>query len=536
MQKRSNLNSLNEEIRKAINYLHERESGNYESLIKQIEPRVVNLNAPQLVAALSRVKVLALEWARGTGKTTFAGYRYKAIVESMPRSTGLLVGLTYQDVLTRILPSLVQGLEMFGLYKDLHYFVGKRPPRAWRRSWGSAYQPPEKFNRYITFWNGAGIHLISQEVKGDGRGLNADWLHADESVKLNGTKIADDVVPTLRGTHKGFNGNYLFGSELYSSSTALTPEGQWFLDLEQKAKADPWLVNFISATSAHNKHNLREGYMEEERKKAYVLWKFEAEYENKRPTFSVNSFYYLLDERIHAYIGDYNYEFYDTIGKQPDCRGDNDLVKGHPLTLGIDWGAAINSMSVNQNLRSINEYRTLKEFYVLGEEKKSQDDLFAAFNKYYQYHDCRDLYLWYDNSGNHETGIIPLTRAEKARDQLVAMGWNPILYTTGGSNISHHAKFMLWENILKEDSYTLPKYRINKSNCPNLWLSMRNAKTKKDHNGIVHKDKSSETSTKIPRQQATDLSDANDTPIWGLFSNCSSYSGTALPDTATFRK
>ena len=57
---------------------------------------------------------------------------------------------------------------------------------------------------------------------------------------------------------------------------------------------------------------------------------------------------------------------------------------------------------------------------------------------------------------------------------------------------------------------------MNKDNCRELYLSMRNAKTKQGTNGEIKKDKSIEKRGR-PRQEATDLSDANDNPIWGMF-------------------
>lgn len=510
------------QLKAQIDKLHKNNGGDYESLLRQVKNRKkkIQLNVPQMLAAKSLASYLLLEWGRGTGKTTMYGYRFQQVITSMPRSTGLFIGPTYQFILTRIVPSLVQGLEMFGMYEGLHYFIGQMAPRGWRSSWGKAYQPPKNYNRYITFYNGTGAHLISQDVAGDGRGLNSDWIKGDESTLLSAAKLQENTDPTLRGTNKkAFEKSPYFGSRFYSGSTALTPEGQWFTDFEEKAEQQPDKINFISATCQWNMENLRKEYLDEAELNAYAHWVYEAEYLNKRPKFTKNGFYGLFDVDTHCYTN-FNYSHYETHGNKIDCRGDGDLTKGVTLILGVDWGAAINCASVNQHLRSINEYRTLKSFYVLGSDQKMQDDLFRDIAKYYQYHDCKEIILFYDLGGNHQTGNTRYTRAQQAQKLLQSLGWKVRLLSNGMNNPQHEVKHAIWEAIFKGDHPNLPAYKMNKSNCPELYISMKHAKTKIGSGGEIKKDKSSEKAkAKVLRQHATDLSDANDAPIYSLFKN-----------------
>lgn len=524
------------EIKERINNLHETGSGDYESLLKQVDStyKRVAMNLPQMAAYLSNAPIKVLEWGRGTGKTTYRGAHWSKLLKEMPRSSGVVPAATYKDMLTNIIPSLINGLEMFGLFEGLHYFIGERPPRAWRKSWGTAYQPPKKFEHYISFWNGMGAHLLSQDVKGDGRGLNSDWMDVDEAAKLNALRLQEDVDPTMRGTNvSAFKKSNLFGSRLITTSVALDPEGAWYQRYEEQAHRNPKKVTFIKATCEYNAHNLREGFLEEAESNAFADWVFEAEYKNKRPKFVSDGFYALLSEDQHAY-NDFNYHVLTKVGQAVDCRSDNDLVKGQPLILSMDFGAAINCMSVNQHLATINEYRTIKDFYVLGDERKIQEDLITDFNKYYEHHKstCADLFIWYDNSGNNATGITRATRAEQVRQQLLDLGWRPRLMTVGGSNPLHELKHRLWQRMLSEDTLALPRYRINRSNCPSLWISMRTARTTQSRTGLVQKNKSVEKSKKVPRNHATDLSDANDAAIWGMFGRQMMGFGAFLPETS----
>jgi len=360
--------------------------------------------------------------------------------------------------------------------------------------------------------------------------LNVDWIIADEAAQLSGQKLEADTSATLRGSNvRAFEDQAYFGSTMYCSSTPLAPEGQWFLDFELKSYNDPQ-IDFISANCLVNQKNLRKGYLQEERKKAYTLWIFDAEFMNKRPKFQKDSFYLLLDEDRHCY-NNFNYTFYDKVGKQADCRGDGDLTAGVPLVLGVDWGAAINCLTVNQHLKSINEYRTLKSMYVLGENKEMQDDLFEQFHIYYQYHQATDqtIHLWYDNTGNLRTGNTRLTRAEQAKKLLEARGWKVQLRTVGGTNPLHAMKYELWMLLLKEQLLSAPRYRMNKTNCRELYLSMRNSKAVQGRDNEIKKDKSIEKRSTVPRQEATDLSDANDTPIFGMFQTLLSVSMGFVP-------
>ncbi len=518
------------ELKTQIKRLNDSGSGDYETLLRQVQKHehVVPLNLPQYRAAISQAKELYLEWGRGTGKTTFRGFHWSSILKELPRSTGLFIGPSYQFILTRIVPSLVQGLEMMGLYQGLHYFIGQQPPRSWRKSWGEAYQPPGKYDRYISFWNGVGVHLISHDVQGDGRALNADWIDGDEAGMLKRSHLQENTDPTLRGTKKQvFQGKRYFGSKLYTSSTPLTPEGKWFTDLEEQAALEPEKIAFIKATCKHNLVNLMDGYLENAERNAYQHWVYLAEYLNIRPKWTKDSFYSLLDPDVHLY-SNYDYSFYTSPGQSVDCRGDADLVKGHPLILGVDWGAAINCLTVNQHLTSINEYRTIKSMFVLGDEQKIQDDLFKEFNEYYKHHNNKDIYLYYDKSGNQQTGHTKQTRAEQARAQLKALGWRVHLMTVGTINPQHYDKYLLWARILKEEDPRLIRYRMNRDNCNELYISMRNAKTKQGANGEIKKDKSSEKSGR-PRQEATDLSDANDGPIWSMFNHLLNNIGLIMP-------
>ena len=442
----------------------------------------------------------------------------------MPRGNGMFIVPTYKAGLTQIFPSLVKGLEGQGFYKDLHYFIGRKPPKSWK--WPEPYQPPKKYDNYIIFWNGCGINLISHDKKDDGRGLNTDFEIGDESALLDKKKLDANTLPTLRGSNKrAFKDVGLWCSRLHATSMPLTQQGQWFLDMEEACKKEPQKIHFLAADCRFNMENLHPDYIENARTTT-LKWIFEAEYLNIKPRQIKGGFYPLLSEDKHTY-DDFDYTYYDKMGLEEDCRGDADLVASQPFILGVDWGAAINCLVTNQNID--NELRALKSMYVLGDNQEVQSDLFAKFIRYYRHHKTKTIYMYYDNTGNNDTGLDKYNRAQLAQKQLRAAGWTVYLRTIGGRNPSHNSKHTLWNLILQEKDSRFPKFRMNKTNCKELWISMFNATAKAGKNGEVHKDKSSERSTIIPRQHATDLSDAEDHVIYGMFKDILSGFGRSLP-------
>lgn len=523
--------SKSEQIAAEIQRLHDRGSGDWQTLSRQVldSYETVQYNLPQLLVHRTMMthREHYLEWSRGTGKTTVMANCITTNVRAMPRSKGIYIAPTYQKVLTEIIPSLIRGLELLGLHHELHYFIGRRPPKSWK--WSECYQPPKKYDHFISFWNGSGIQLISQDIPGAGRALNVDYEIGDESALLDAEKMSANTGPTLRGSNmRAFAKSPRFLSKFHATSTPLTPEGQWFLRMEQEAmmKADEMI--FLSADCRFNMANLPKAYLENA-KSSTIPMIYDAEYLNIRPKVTTDSFYTLLSKEKHGY-NDYDYTHYTSTKSAKDSRGDNDLDPSLPLYMGIDWGAAINAAVVCQ--RQANDFRALKDFFALGDREEIQDDMFAEFAQYYRHHPTKVVFLWYDPTGNHQTGITKGTRAELALKQLSKLGWSVQLMTGTRANPQHHSKHVLWNAILQENNPALPRFRINLSNCSTLYVSMANAKAKAIGND-VKKDKRSERSKKVQRQYATDLSDAIDAPVYGLFYQTMVYGGGTIPDSST---
>ena len=507
-------------ITKAIEDLHRRNSGDYETLFRQIgkKHRVLDRNAAQVAANYwdKRRKKKTHIWSRATGKTHSAGDHMDNVVHEMPRSANNFIVPSYKKFLKEMLPSLRKSLEALGYYEGLHYFIGKRPPRNWH--WPQPYMMPSDFTNIIYWYNGTIYQLVSQDVNGSGRGLSVDTEIKDEALLLDKAQADETSGATLRGSNvRQFKDNPMFGSSTEYSSMPILPSQKWLLERKQLALEFPNDYYYSMFNLGVNLHNLRPGYVADALKDALFLWKFEAEYLNIIPNLTVGAYYTLLKEERQGYIpkkSDYR--------KHDDCQydyGNDDLKGDEPLIIGVDWGARINYLVVCQ-LREEKEgliLRALNEFWALGEEREIQSDMVQKFAEYYKVFATKRIILFCDRQGNNDTGITIETRVDMLINQLSNLGWSVDLASRGGANPLHEFRRALWESVLKESDNNLPKFRINLLNCRNLFISMQNAETKELSKGRITKNKKSEKQNSgIHPTHATDPSDAIDHVLFGI--------------------
>ena len=92
--------------------------------------------------------------------------------QQMPRSTGGVVGVTYQQLLARTLPGTIQALESFGYKRDVHFFVGHKPPKS--SNFAKPIIDPPSYDYTIIWYNGTIWRLISQDRPGTSNSLTLD--------------------------------------------------------------------------------------------------------------------------------------------------------------------------------------------------------------------------------------------------------------------------------------------------------------------------------------------------------------------------
>lgn len=502
-------------------------------------------------------------WGRGTGKSSNIAWKLKSVQELMPRSTSAISGETYQQILTRTLPATVEALERIGYHQDVDYFIGRRPPE--KLQFEYPFQRPQEFDRFILFRNGAGFHLTSQDREGKARGYNLSFVIADELLTQNKKRLQDEVMRGNRGSDDKYRHVSINHGWHLSTSMPNSAKSAWILDYSNYYEEDgnnlwlPWNkmcqlqlqliqskdpkeqlellpeirklrksirfypnkrdgVLFTVANAFDNLSNvsyfdfIREAYQQ------MSLVSFRIEMLNERLN-SVEQSFYKINEDVHLYT-QYDYGYLDSLDynierlKNIDSRQDADVDKNQPLDLAIDFGAEINAIRVAQ-LHDKNfkgepslEYRFVKSLYV--KYPQGLRDAAKKFADYYIYHNKKQVRLPYDHTA---VGRDPVR--DKFINEFIKylheFGWQvDSIYV--GQTAGYHNRFLLWDALLRGNDPRFPKILFNRSNDWDGILSMMLAGLKQGRKGF-EKDKTSEQSTTIPREQATDLSDAADTLV-----------------------
>lgn len=491
-------------------------------------------------------------WGRGNGKSTMIAWIIHCVVQSMPRSSWAIAGNTYKQMLTRTLPSTVQGLEMLGYKRDVHYVVGVRPPQKWK--WPVPHQPPLSYDNYISFYTGAGFHLISLSGGGgSSRGLNIDGYITDEHLLIDEEKLFTDVEACNRGNlgrwgSRMHHGRFKFSSMPYAGQgEGLLQDGAYIYDMfpdrpmvqeqlhqlqldwvacehaEQRRelwrdiaaleKRMTFPVNpkngllYSEANSFQNMANLGFGYIRN-------LWEtmpeymFSVEVLNMRPTKIRNGFYPHLSLTKHCYQDTKYTPIFTDAALAPVGDGsvlDGDVDPAMPLRIAVDFGDRISIAVVGQQHPA--EYRFVNNFHVLHPQLVK--DLARKFAEYYAYHQRKVVYFIRDNEyGNrHGPGSRTTYNIEFA-DELRALGWH-VNEVDLGRIPDQQLRYMMWQNVLKEES-PAPPVRFNLVNCKETIASMQNAPVTRDtRTNRIKKDKRSER-TRKDQTQATHFSDAAD--------------------------
>lgn len=548
----------------------------------------IHLNKPQLRSGLIFAPEEFAVLARGTGKTKgIIAPKSAQYLDMMPRCVGVFVGATFQQILTRTLPPVVAGWERMGYKHGVHFLIGQKPPARWKEMWNwqGPYHLPFNYEYFLSWWNGAGIQLISQDRAGSSNGVSIDFIMGDEAKLLNEQRLKEELFPANRGIYRDLVGNPHHHGKTFTTDMPVGTAGRWILNKREEmdpvrlrgivsllirqyeinqllaqtrnqtllkkyglqlAEIDKALnvlrKNFIyyhEASALDNLDALGIDYIKEELR-SLSRFEFLTSILNRRPYKLEDGFYPTLDEEKHGYFA-YDYHHFSEAGYNfellsqfDDCRKDNDLVKGSALHIAMDFNRRIWPLLVGQPHKiqtNLSELRVLKGFHSLYPDSLPQ--VLDQFVNYYRYHKRKVVYFWYDHTALGET-------RESIRNDVVSglqeRGW-VVIERYIGKAADHVIKYKNMYNMLAENDTYPWKVRINRDNCKYLFLSMYQAQAVETDKGFK-KNKQTERDPKFPAEESTHYSDGFDTLVYGVCQSGLEYEEEAnepIRDSIEFR-
>lgn len=514
------------------------------------ERKITYLNRAQqealLIGAHTEVDICSRRFGKSFG---IVSRRIKRNVQFMPRSTGAFVASSFKQARTRTLPAALSGLREAGFIEGIHYVIGKRPPK--NLGYPKPYIEVQNFEDVVTFYTGAQMIIISQDVKMSSNSLTLDWIIGDEAKGLDYDKLKDETFPANGGTMRYFSECPWHHSVLFVSDMPVLKSGRWLLNYREKS--DPDVIDAIAGLIWlwHDvTDNMPEGPKKKERlsaierqlaglRKIAVLYREWSIFENidvvglqyvkqmkrdlpplvfqtsilsKRIDRLQDGFYPNFRDNLHTYIANNNAPL-EEAGYHPDpgtnygCLLDADLDLKSPIAIAFDYNANINWLVAGQ--RDGSTLRVLKSFYVKYQRKLRE--LVDDFCNYYRAHLTKDVVFYYDATALGSNYAVSDDDFKSVIiEQFNYHGWNvePVFI---GKPLRHDQKYSIINDGFRGAKHLLPMF--NRENNEALLIAISLAEVNITPLGF-HKNKGGEKlaeSEDDPLEYRTDGTDAFDT-------------------------
>lgn len=526
------------------------------------------LNKPQILVWLIKALVTVCIWGRGTGKSE--GVIAPWIIDkvfAMPRSKGIIIGPTFQHILVNTLPPVIEMWKRMGYHRDVHYVMGKYPPKSW--NWPMPYNAPLSPKHAIFWFNGSCQVLVSQDRVSNSAGPSVDYIAGDETKHLNFEKL-QETFQTNRGNRQYFGHLSAHHALLFCTDMPTSPKQQWIFKYEDdhneeaielilaiqreiielseelpnasKTRAKKInsllsnyendlneirkdLVYFSEFSTLENLEVVGEPYIREQKRNLPAL-KYRASILNERVKKEEGMFYPMLDEDMHYYTK-FNYQKIDKIGfdftklKKHDYHQDGDVDPEDALDISLDYNAVINSLVVSQGAKTIN--------FLFVKSPLMLKDVVKKFCKYYQDHPTKEVNYYFDHTAIGRNAILgDYTFADQVIDILQENDWdvNEIYI---GQSPSYESRYEMFNNALR-GCPELPMPKFNHHNCESLLTSMENTMTRQGPSGFEI-DKRSEKDANILPEHATHAQEAWSTWYYGKYADQWNDSAASFDDT-----
>lgn len=454
----------------------------------------VYYNKKQLAFRRATQEIKVFLGGRGSGKTTEMSIEIYDRVKDMPRGKFYLSSTTYNQLLTKTLPPIFEKWEEFGLIEDVHYVVGKKPPHWFKMP----YKKPKKnFEYFIFFFNGFALELLSLDRPDKSRGGSYEGGLIDEAGLIKEEHFTKVLKFATRGNVKKFESPHLNQTSLYTS-IPWKPSGQWILEFESKAKADPDSFFFLESTAWDNKDILGEDTIRGWEKTTPYL-EFQIEVMNKRIQMAEDAFYHAFDPDKHGYQPKY---IYGKGSRGLETKSVEDIDLNALLECTFDFSGWFNCVSVFQEKKNVE--RMVRSYSVTHEEGK----IVALVDKFcnaHTNHKFKFVRIWGEPRGFDKNPIgDDLYTIIKKRFQL--NGWQCEIKARRGKSDDHEIRHTFMNDIFAETNPLYPKFRANEEYCKDPMIALKMTEVLPN----FKKDKSNEKDRKFNQAHAPHYTDGID--------------------------
>lgn len=409
--------------------------------------------------------------SRGSLKTWLAGslYLLRRIFE-MPRSTGVIVGISFEHMMDNTLPPLRSFFASRGIIEGEHYVLMKPPPEHWPKPYSGVLDP--SYKHAWTWYNGTTIQMVSLRRVASANGVSAQWGYFDEVKFMDQSKLEDIILPIIRPIEisdpifKDCSG-YL--SKFFSTDKMADPvKIEWLLKkrelvnwpvIEQVRNLQLYLLdkkNELQDLPEYKRGKLLTEIKHDEdrlrRLRSNLVYVSEVNADDVRPILGER---WYKDKQKNSKKRDWDIIY---LNKDPDRPGElfypgwnssihvyhqgDDILKDEPVIIAADYQHTISPISVAQigtlpwaNKLSLN---IIEQAYTLHPEGlRAAVKLFCGnFEK----HTCKQVYYVYDH-----TAVAERNDAEKFTeiviDELEKQGWIVWEVNTGQAP-GHYDKYV----------------------------------------------------------------------------------------------
>ncbi len=529
--------------------------------------KMVYYNPPQYRSHMVGARVEVSILGRGTGKTTgIQAPRIKQEAVEMPRGMIGLVGNSYMQLLTRILPGVIEGFRDLGWVENRDFWVGKLAPK--HLDIEKPFKTPLKMEYMIHTKTSAGISLFSQDRPGMSNGVDIVSLHVDEAKFINKKSLDEEIKPAMRGLDHLFGHKSVYHAETYTSDMPTNPQGTWLIEMIGSRKEliqevfdmQVMLEQIKSSLPTFTGNKLDEARSAINRTNEYlnaircqlvhvnvasslqnidvlgIKWLEHMldtlpDNDIQSSLLSIKSirgktpFYHGIDWSIHSYqpkpsshMSALGLEWIRDMKR--DCRIDEEYDwSPSRLHIAIDTGGTFNCLLVAT--AEGHRINVIKEFWRASPSMIRQvvDD----FKEYYAYWPNKSIVFHYDHTAiatRTETSHTIVSIVVEALREVTNGKWFVEEHYIGQTP-SYRWRFDYINDMFIANNLSNYTVRFNALNCEMLEKSLEGAQSK-DVSGKLEKDKSSEKKdahgrSKIPQERSTHLSENFDLLVSGIY-------------------